>query len=122
MDEMARVDLDQFPQVPVEEAEEADHVQLMNELRDLANANLGNDNETAQNATRRFIQNLTIEELDALMMDGSEHPGARLLYRLRRDIEMIYHTENILEDEVDAYTNALERNHINCERNHTNCS
>ena len=44
----------------------------------IAVENVANNNKTALDATTQLVHNLTIEQLDALLMSGTEQPGARI--------------------------------------------
>ena len=69
--------------------DDADLIAMLDQLNTIAVENVVNDDSTACNVTRQFVQNLSVEQLNALLMDGTEDPGARISYRLRRDIEMV---------------------------------
>ena len=63
------------------------------------NDNMRSDNVTTQVNTRRFVQNLSVGELETLLGDEKEYPGLRHQYRIRRELPIVYH-QGILEDDL----------------------
>ena len=72
---------------------------LMDRFESINNNLMRSDDETAQATIRQFVENLSLEELELLMLADRVHPGVRNLYRTRRELPIVYH-QGILEDDL----------------------
>ena len=55
---------------------------MLADMDSFAADNIANEDETTRAFTREFVSDLSRKQLDALVMDGIEHPGDRIMYRL----------------------------------------